>query len=1173
MKTFKRLLAILLAIAISTAMTPQAMASQKVAKQNNLKTKVVVAQNNEANNVTGTVNVIVQLEGDAVLSPANISKKGIRAYHKTTKAKQLLARVINQQEAVKTKISGKIGVKDYGYSYTNVINGFSMTIDADDIDTVKNISGVKDVYISNKIKIDDPVEGEADNANNVCECCEAIGASYMHKNGYSGQGQVVAVIDTELDVNHEFFSGSIENPRYTKADIAQIIADNKFNTNVTADKAYRSEKIPFAYNYSKNSKNVYSDDSDIIHGSHVSGIAVGNNGTLSDGTKFTGVAPDAQLAFFAVPELTDEQVIAALDDAAKLDVDSINCSFGSQNLTCDAEQEAFENARKAGIYVSCAAGNEEKEYTGKSGLKTSIVDYSTGGSPQYFQSVTSVASSDSSVSYFEVGNMSIGEYDVNYFSSDFETVHMWLDGEEWEFVDCGYGLEEDFEGKDLYGKIAVVQRGVAYFADMQNLAVQAGAEGLIIINNEDTEILQVDYEDIIPVMVVASSDKDKFSNVADKITISSEENLVEILGRGGAVSSFSSYATMTDLELKPDITAPGGDIYSSYPNNKYKYASGTSMATPHLAGAAALLDQYVDDKYPDAEDKVSLEQSLMMSTASICFQEDGVPYSPRVQGAGLVNLENAANTEVYLEGTNNKASISLKDNLTDEFKLKFTAHNLSESEATYDNISLYVEGDNYYEEEGQYYVGDGSRKFSFDYDAPDSVTVPAESSKEIEITVRLDSSEMSENMKIFENGFFVEGFVVLKSSDQGTAQINIPYMGFYGDWTQASMLDEKIDCNPEFMGTYLASDFYDSTCGATDEGFHWCQPLGTNLFGELDESALEKNFSDMIVEDFDYKEENAAISPNGDGMYDFLCVSATLLRNISKYKVDINDREGNIVYTEELDNEPNMKSMYQCIDIDFSDKKYADGDYTATITTTLLYEREKEQSITLPLYIDTVAPTIEEAKVYTEAGRKYLEMRVSDNKQLMGVEVYDILTEGDNFYEYEKINGDAECKVTLDITSQRTNAIECNLVDYAFNQTIVKVSSLEGTATTTTTTTTTTPPETTSTENQSTSNVTNKIEQTTQANNNIAKAKIKSAKNIKKKSIKIKFNKLKNAKKYQIQYSTSKKFKKAKTKTTSKTTYTIKKLKKGKSYFIRVRGINKNKVGKWSKAKRVIVKK
>lgn len=89
---------------------------------------------------------------------------------------------------------------------------------------------------------------------------------------------------------------------------------------------------------------------------------------------------------------------------------------------------------------------------------------------------------------------------------------------------------------------------------------------------------------------------------------------------------------------------------------------------------------------------------------------------------------------------------------------------------------------------------------------------------------------------------------------------------------------------------------------------------------------------------------------------------------------------------------------------------------------------------------------------------------------------------------------------------------------------------------------------------------------------NLTMVKIKSAKNVRKKSITIKFKKVKDAKKYRIQYATNKKFKKAKVKTSKKTTIKLKKLKIGKTYYIRIRAVNGTKKGKWSKTKKVKVK-
>lgn len=111
---------------------------------------------------------------------------------------------------------------------------------------------------------------------------------------------------------------------------------------------------------------------------------------------------------------------------------------------------------------------------------------------------------------------------------------------------------------------------------------------------------------------------------------------------------------------------------------------------------------------------------------------------------------------------------------------------------------------------------------------------------------------------------------------------------------------------------------------------------------------------------------------------------------------------------------------------------------------------------------------------------------------------------------------------------------------------------------------------------ETTTNKTDTLGTTTQRQVTVqkpAKAVIKKLKNTKKKSIKISLKKAVRAKKYQIQYSLNKKFKKAKIKTTTKLTYVIKNLKKGKTYYVRVRGVNGTKNGAWSRIKRVKIKK
>ena len=97
---------------------------------------------------------------------------------------------------------------------------------------------------------------------------------------------------------------------------------------------------------------------------------------------------------------------------------------------------------------------------------------------------------------------------------------------------------------------------------------------------------------------------------------------------------------MSNLKLKPEITAPGGNIYSTIPGGKYSSLSGTSMASPHMAGAAAIMEQYVDNDLEGSNmtqrERTTLINSLMMSTASKVKDDDGNIVSPRKQEAGMV---------------------------------------------------------------------------------------------------------------------------------------------------------------------------------------------------------------------------------------------------------------------------------------------------------------------------------------------------------------------------------------------------------------------------------------------------------------------------------------------------------------------------------------------------------
>lgn len=125
---------------------------------------------------------------------------------------------------------------------------------------------------------------------------------------------------------------------------------------------------------------------------------------------------------------------------------------------------------------------------------------------------------------------------------------------------------------------------------------------------------------LIPSVFISRESGKLLTDAAEKkVTIS--EDFIDLFqdSSSGRMSDFSSWGTTSDLKLKPEITAPGGDIYSTLPNNLYGNMSGTSMASPHLAGAAAVMNQYIRESVEGgigmtAAEKTELSNALMMST-------------------------------------------------------------------------------------------------------------------------------------------------------------------------------------------------------------------------------------------------------------------------------------------------------------------------------------------------------------------------------------------------------------------------------------------------------------------------------------------------------------------------------------------------------------------------------
>lgn len=546
---------------------------------------------------------------------------------------------------------------------------------------------------------------------------------------------------------------------------------------------YLNNKVPFYFDYGgerESQSGDYNEDMDVhswtsYHGSHVASIAAGNAPT------YKGIAPKAQLVCMKVftnfeaskvdkalgfsdsSGAYDIPILNALEDCIKLGVDGINMSLGSNLDDFDDETIAMRTLKKLadqGILSAISAGNAGKtsyNFAGGYGNWTSEM-VETGilsGYANQTESMT-IASGQPNKTYYEsafhynginipfkdqvcnTGNSSEYEEDEEHFMKDLIPT-----GEdkriEWAYIP-GFGRTSDFKGIDTEGKILFINRGSIDFATkIQNALDADGGRpiGVCIINNDPTatdfnfRCSFGDYKPPIPVALVLFKDKSTFQSAEGgqgKFTIISEK--VDVNPSGYTMSTFSSDGAKFDLDLKPEITAPGDYIRGAVPPQKkedkasrplstYEFLSGTSMSAPNYAGAQSVVlskkaVELKDDEAAYNAYRKTVDMRLM-STAHPMNDYDPAPEvnpnyddprstdsqgvlhwgyksSPRLQGAGMADIGGAYNTSVYLEGLDlagnpiGKSKIALRNSEeinNGTVNLKFRAHNEGTASKTY----------------------------------------------------------------------------------------------------------------------------------------------------------------------------------------------------------------------------------------------------------------------------------------------------------------------------------------------------------------------------------------------------------------------------------------------------------------------------------------------------------
>ncbi len=905
---------------------------------------------------------VVEQNGDAVLNDATQIQM--------EKLEQEQAKVIDKIEAGALKGESL----DVSYSYTWLLNGVAAEVPSGAIGAIEKTSGVKQVLLQPQY--------------NVCKTSdthtstdgEMIGREPVWANGYTGEGITIAVIDTGLDYDHQNFAPLPEDKLTADSSTVETVAAvlDQLNASqrypgLTAQDVYFNTKVAYGFNYCDDNLNISHDyDQMGDHGTHVAGIAAANK---VEGSSVVGVAPDAQLytmkVFGANGGAFSEDILAALEDALILGADVVNMSLGTTagfTSSTDEINAIYNRVALTKTILSVSAGNSYTAGLGNTwGMDlnlTSQPDNSVISEPAIFSNALSIASVENVMihrNYIAAADRKLPFVET---SSSYGLPSILTLTESYQVVVIpGYGAAADFEGLDLTGKIALVQRGVESFVTKIENSQAAGALGCIIYNNSNEEFGMdlTGTAATIPAICITLEDGEWLVSALAQdpdMTLAFPMELAPLPNPYAyQMSDFSSWGVTPDLLLEPDITAPGGNIYSTVNNGEYAVLSGTSMAAPNLSGITALVMQYVRANY-DIEDGQfrTLVQNLLMSTSVpvIYDAESGLCYSPRQQGSGLANAHNAVSTLVYLtvDGCDTpKVSMGDDPNRTGIYAYTFNVTNFG-TEDVYYALRTSVQTEDVLDQDGLYFMagtpleldgithhssanlvlthdlnGDGlvnaydayrigqsgDHSFRSDLDGNEQ-TDSGDVQACLDALVGLESAADLDAQSLKVAGgetAQVTVDVTLSAEDHNYFTTYYPNGGYVEGFTFLDAQGGGVDLSLPYMGFYGSWDEPDML----DSGFYWdtlfaeegeilysqyAHVLWTNFYGES--AAFYPGINAYIDEPFDMK--NMSVSPNDDGYVDAIDeIYVSLLRNAGELTFRyLNAETGEIYYEQTAHN-------------------------------------------------------------------------------------------------------------------------------------------------------------------------------------------------------------------------------------------------------------------------------
>ncbi len=696
-----------------------------------------------------------------------------------------------QQAEMTAQIESVIGHSlDVQWNLTLAVNAISAYVTLGDIVKIESIPGVKSVqrenlYLPMEGETADP--NTANTSENMVGATAAWAAGYT---GAGSRIAIIdtGIDTTHQSFAEEPFLYSVgladaTDELMTEADISRVLSQlnaSQKMSGVTAQQLNRSggggnavnSKIPYGFNYVDGNLTIdHVHDTEGDHGSHVAGIAAANRyiGTAHNDAASTvgavGMAPDAQLLIMKVfgsnGGAYDSDYMVAIEDAIVLGADVANLSLGSgaPGWTFDNEYQdlilGWADSHNNKMVLSISAGNsyDLASFLPNKYLYLEDVSMHTGGSPGSYLNSLGVAAAQNTlqkgtpmlfngtqdVYYYEsTGNEEEG---TTYTNPALTTI---VGSYNYVYIDAT-GTADDYSAVNsavsLSGKVVIVNRGDLSFVEKGENAKSYNPKAVIIANNQDGTIYMdlTDFTGTFPMVTITLKDAKQIkaggtAHTANGITyytgsvqVTDVEKEVVIDRDQATITDFSSWGVPGSLIMKPEITAPGGDIYSVYGTaNKtsggteggsaeYVSFSGTSMAAPHIAGLTAVLAEYQRENDLVAMNAGlsgystrAIAQSLMMSTATP-MKPEGSYLSILQQGAGLVDVSKAvtSNSIIMMDPANSgltgktgaaadgKVKVELGDDpgRLGDYSFGFTVYNLTDDDLHFNvNTDMFTQG-------------------------------------------------------------------------------------------------------------------------------------------------------------------------------------------------------------------------------------------------------------------------------------------------------------------------------------------------------------------------------------------------------------------------------------------------------------------------------------------------